>query len=176
MGNTVISDRIIIDAPNGWIIEIQGSEVANIPIGGTESLVLQIVPDSSGSSTLDLNLETPGVTGSTDSITIDVLANPEIDESKGSGMRTATVVAIIGLVVFVIAGLILAAILVTKLRQTPPSNAPSENAFSTQLNSAYSAMMNQATAQQLQQHQQGQVLTQNQSPIQTLQEDNKGAQ
>ena len=176
MGNTVISDRIIIDAPNGWIIEIQGSEVANIPIGGTESLVLQIVPDSSGSSTLDLNLETPGVTGSTDSITIDVLANPEIDESKGSGMRTATVVAIIGLVVFVIAGLILAAILVTKLRQTPPSNAPSENAFSTQQNSAYSAMMNQATAQQLQQHQQGQVLTQNQSPIQTLQEDNKGAQ
>ncbi|MEE2812298.1 MAG: S8 family serine peptidase, partial [Candidatus Thermoplasmatota archaeon] len=176
MGNTVISDRIIIDAPNDWTLDIQGSGVADIPIGGTQSIVVQIVPGSSGTSALDLSLESPGVAGSSTSISIDVLSNPDIDESKNSKMDAATIIAISGLVIFVIAGLALAGILVVKLRQPSSATSHSNNAVSNQQNAAYLAMMNQATAQQYQQYQQTQAVAQQQASSQTIQEGKQGEQ
>ncbi|MDP6845249.1 MAG: hypothetical protein QF722_06865, partial [Candidatus Thalassarchaeaceae archaeon] len=121
IGNTVVQERVIIDAPKGWKVEFVDSAVVNLAIQESQSIRLQVTPDSSGEGTIGLSFEESNIPGSTYSISMDVAADPTKKSEGGSG----TTIAIIGLLIFIVVGLIAAGVLIVRLRDQ--GSAPKSN-------------------------------------------------
>jgi uncharacterized membrane protein len=126
IGNVPVQDRLILETPRGWDAEVEGTDLVSLSVGATQGIRISIVPDA-GEDTLSLDLEQGStVEGSSYSITMDVPNDPTLVRESDSAIET---IAIIGLIVFIIAGLALATVLVIRLRQPPPSQAPIASAF-----------------------------------------------
>jgi len=145
-GNTEISDRILITSPSGWDVSVQDGDIASISIGGRLGVVLVVTPDSSGEGVIEIGFETSesdAILGSQHLVSMDVISNPD---SQDTGSSVGLTIAITGLIVFIIGGLILAGILVVKLRQKAPSKAPSSVQFTQYQNNPQIANQNQVIA------------------------------
>ena len=121
-GNTVIQERITIDAPKGCSAEVEGVDIVDLAIGESQSIRVQIVPDSPGEVSIELGFEDSNTPGSTHSSTVDVASDP----SRSTGSGAGTTIAVIGLLIFIVAGLAVAGLLILRLRDgdSPTSMAP----------------------------------------------------
>jgi hypothetical protein len=121
-GNTHVQERLIITASDGWSVEVQGSDIVDLPLGESQDFRVLVTPDSSGEAAVDLSLENSNTPGSTHSASMDVTSDP----SRSAGGEIGTTLAIIGLIVFIIVGLGVAGILILRLRESnsPPTAAP----------------------------------------------------
>jgi len=127
-GNTHVQERLIVAVPEGWSVEVQGSDIVDLPLGESQDFRVLVTPDSSGEAAVDLSLENSNTPGSTHSASIDVASDP----SRSAGGGIGTTFAIIGLIVFIIVGLGVAGILIMRLREPnspPTAPPPSPNVF-----------------------------------------------
>ncbi|MEE2747606.1 MAG: S8 family serine peptidase [Candidatus Thermoplasmatota archaeon] len=128
-GNTVIQERLVIEAPEGWSVEIQDSDIIDIPLQESQDFRVLVTPGSAGEESIELKIEGWEIPGSTHSVSMDVLSNPTTNTEGNFGTR----IAIIALVVFIIVGIGIAGLLIIRLRETrSPSTTPSApppNAF-----------------------------------------------
>jgi hypothetical protein len=128
-GNTVIQERITIDAPKGCSAEVEGVDIVDLAIGESQSIRVQIVPDSPGEVSIELGFEDSNTPGSTHSSTVDVASDP----SRSTGSGAGTTIAVIGLLIFIVAGLAVAGLLIIRLRDGDSSTSmapPPPSAFS----------------------------------------------
>ena len=93
-GNTAISDRLIVEGPQGWDLRINGGALVTLQPGETKSVKIEVTPSSSTDGTIRLVLGDGGeFTGQTKEIEISVSSS-----SDGDG---------IGLTGYLIAGIAL---------------------------------------------------------------------
>ena len=121
-GNTVIQERLIIDHPGDCPADVEGTDVVDLAIGESQSIRIQITPNTPGEVTIGVGFENSNIPGSTHATTVDVAADP----SRSSGGGTGTTLAVVGLLVFIVAGLVVAGLLIVRLRNVdaPPSRSP----------------------------------------------------
>ena len=134
IGNTIVQECVIVDAPKGWKVEFVDTAALNLAIQESQSIRLQITPDSSGEDSIDLSFEESEISGSTYSVSLDVASDPTKKAEGGIG----TTIAIVGLLTFIVIGLVIAGVLILRLREnsaTPISNLapPPSTAFSPQV-------------------------------------------
>ena len=134
IGNTIVQERVIVDAPKGWTVEFVDTAVVNLAIQESQSIRLQITPDSSGEDSIELSFEDSNIAGSTYSISLDVAADPTKKAEGGIG----TTIALVGLLTFIVIGLVIAGVLIIRLRENdiaPKSNLapPPATSFSPQV-------------------------------------------
>ena len=132
MGNTAIDERVIIETPSGWSAEIQESSLIDIGIDETQALRVLVTPGSSGEESVALSFENSEIPGSQHSVSLDVARDP----TRSTDSSTATTIAIVLLLAFIVAGLVFAGLLIMRLRednstQKPAMNAPPPAAFNT---------------------------------------------
>lgn len=127
-GNTVVEERLLIDSPKGCSAEVDGTDMIDLAIGESQSIRVRISPNSPGDVTIDFEFEASSIPGSTHSTSVDVLDDP----SRSSGSGTGTTLAVAGLLIFIVVGLVVAGLLVVRLREsntTPSMSPPSPAAF-----------------------------------------------
>ena len=66
-GNTHVQERLIVASPDGWSVEVQGTDIVDLPLGESQDFRVLVTPDSSGENTVDLSLENSNTPGSTHS-------------------------------------------------------------------------------------------------------------
>ena len=130
MGNTAIDEKVIIESPSGWSAEIQESSLIGIGIDETQALRVMITPDSSGEGSIELSFENSEIPGSQHLVSLDVASDPTRTTESG----TATTIAIVLLLAFIVAGLVFAGLLIMRLKednstQKPAMTAPPPTAF-----------------------------------------------
>ena len=118
-GNTVVQERIVIESPEGWTVEIQDTDIVEIPLEESQDFRVAITPGTSGEESIELKLENSNIPGSTHSVEMDVVSDPTSSPEGNVG----TTLAIIGLIIFIIGGIIIAGMLIARLRETsePPN-------------------------------------------------------
>ena len=127
-GNTVIQERLTLDSPDGCSAEVEGTDLVDLAIGESQGIRIQITPNSPGEVTIDVGFENSNTPGSNHASTIDVAADP----TRSSGGGVGTTVAVIGLLIFIIVGLVVAGLLIVRLRDgnaTPAKSPPPPTAF-----------------------------------------------
>jgi hypothetical protein len=107
-GNTMISDIIVIDAPEGWLAEIDGGPALTLSIGETQNVRLLITPAEVGSHGVSLRFGIEGdVSGGSHSMTVSV----NRDTSGNSGSGIAITASVVVLLILIIVGVVLAMML-----------------------------------------------------------------
>ena len=128
-GNTVVQERIIIVYPEGWTAEVEDSDLVNLAIGESQGVRVRIVPDSPGEALVSMSFEDSNTPGSTHSAILDVASDPSLNTGGESGTTMTTVF----LLLFIVIGLVVAGILLVRLRESNASPAlapPPPSAFS----------------------------------------------
>ncbi|MEE2758767.1 MAG: S8 family serine peptidase [Candidatus Thermoplasmatota archaeon] len=112
-GNTVIEEKVIIDSPAGWTVVIEESSLIEIGIDETQALRMMVTPDSPGDDrSIELSFENSDIPGSEHSVALDVAVDPT--RSTESGITTSIAIAL--LLMFIVAGLAFAGLLIVRLR------------------------------------------------------------
>ena len=121
-GNTVVQERVIIEAPDGWTAEVEDSDIVNLAIGESQGLRVRIVPDAPGEALITLTFEDSNMHGSSHSAILDVANDP----SLGTEGRSGATMTVVFLLIFIVVGLVVAGMLIVRLRgnQAPPTLAP----------------------------------------------------
>ncbi len=141
IGNTQISEMVVIDAPEDWKAEVDGSPALTLNIGETRNVRLLITPADVGEHSLLVSIGEDGdIADAVHSITVNV--NRDVNSNSGSG--SALTVAAFILFVLVIVGAVLSVLLFIPRKQEtspsknmaaatmpPPLNAPAALATST---------------------------------------------
>ena len=77
-GNTVVQERILVEAPEGWTAEVEDSDIVNLAIGESQGLRVRIVPDAPGEALITLTFEDSNMHGSSHSAILDVANDPSL--------------------------------------------------------------------------------------------------
>ena len=121
-GNTVVQERALIEAPEGWTAEVEDSDIVNLAIGESQGLRVRIVPDAPGEALITLTFEDSNMHGSSHSAILDVANDP----SLGTEGRSGATMTVVFLLIFIVVGLVVAGMLIVRLRgnQASPTLAP----------------------------------------------------
>ena len=94
-GNTVISNRLVVDAPSGWDIRILDGVLVTLQPGESRSVQVAFTPDSGSDGEISLMLaDAEDVSGMDYSMEIDVI-------SDSSGEGTSVFLYLLGLLILV---------------------------------------------------------------------------
>jgi uncharacterized membrane protein len=113
-GNTRIEQRIRIEAPEGWVAEVDGPDIVDLAIDETRGVRIRVVPAEPGLATVVVRLDgSDDIESATHTIGLDVIDDPESSSASGWGET----VAFGGLILFILGGLALAGLLIMRLNK-----------------------------------------------------------